>query len=195
MDSETSRKAVLLIDDDRNLHQIQQFVLSKNSFELISAFSGEDGLKKALAEKPDVILMDYMMPGLSGEQVLQRIHNDKRYKSLRTVPVVMLTAADHDEKHIRGLLRNGLAAYLCKPFGKNELINVLRNVIHKQEEVLEEQHLMDQLLQSRDFFYNILANFPGLLFTTDNLGDITYFTPGSTRFTSIDYRQVKGRAL
>ncbi len=195
MDLETSRKAILLIDDDRNLHQIQQFVLSQHGFELISAYSGEDGLKKALCEKPDIILMDYMMPGLSGEQVLQKIHTEARYKELKPVPVVMLTAVDHDERHIKSLLRNGLAAYLSKPFGKNELINVLQNVIHKQEETLQEKRLMDQLLQSCDFFYNILANFPGLLFATDNLGDITYFTRGASRFTSLDYQQIKGLSL
>ncbi|KAA3615491.1 MAG: response regulator [Calditrichaeota bacterium] len=195
MDLEISRKVILLIDDDRSLHQIQHYVLTQHGFELISAYSGEDGLKLALREKPDIILMDYMMPGLSGEEVLAKINSEPQYQSLKSVPLVMLTAANHNDAHIKGLLRKGLAAYLCKPFGKNELINVLKNVLHKQEEALEEKQLMDQLLQSRDFFYNILSNFPGLLFTTNDLGEITYFTKGSSTFTSLNYSQLKGLSL
>ncbi|MCA9733259.1 MAG: response regulator [Deferribacteres bacterium] len=195
MDLETSRKAVLLIDDDRSLHQIEQYVLRQNGFELISAYSGDEGLKKALSERPDVILLDYMMPGLSGRDVLNKVQTDIEYSDIKSIPIVMLTAAIHDDQHIRDLLHQGLAAYLCKPFGKNELINVLNSVIHKQAEALEEKLLFEQLLHSRDFFHNILSNFPGLLITTDQLGLINYFSGGSSTFSSMEPGEVKGRTI
>ena len=195
MDSETSRKVILLIDDDRSLQQIQRYALTRAGFEFLSAFSGEEGLEIALERRPDAILLDYMMPGFTGEEILDIIVATPKYETLQDIPIVMLTAANHNEDHIRSLLKKGLATYLTKPFGKKELINVLNGVIFKQEEINEERNLIEKLIHSHDFLQGIINNFPAVLITTDNLGYINYMTRGGTSFTSLSLQSIKGKAL
>lgn len=122
------RKRVLFVDDDESLLKLEQIRLERAGYEFIAADNGRDGLSLARAMSPDLILLDYMMPGLSGKEVfLELIEScDER---LRHTPVIMLTARTDNYAEQRALLELGLSAYLCKPFGHHELLNVIDNVM------------------------------------------------------------------
>ncbi|MDT4968094.1 MAG: cyclic di-GMP phosphodiesterase [Acidobacteriota bacterium] len=122
------RKLILFVDDDPSLRNLGRISLERAGYEFVGAPDGTEGLRRARELHPDLILLDYMMPGISGKEVFVTLagSDDSR---LRETPVVMLTAKhdNHDEQ--RELLELGMAAYLCKPFGHRELLNVIDNVL------------------------------------------------------------------
>ncbi len=119
---------VLFVDDDESLLKLEQIRLERAGYDFTGADNGRDGLSFANAMHPDLILLDYMMPGLSGKEVFLEIIQscDER---LRHTPVIMLTARTDNHAEQRALLELGLSAYLCKPFGHQELLNVMDNVL------------------------------------------------------------------
>lgn len=119
---------VLFVDDDESLLKLEQIRLERAGYDFTGADNGRDGLSLAGALHPDLILLDYMMPGLSGKEVFLEITQscDER---LRHTPVIMLTARTDNHAEQRALLELGLSAYLCKPFGHQELLNVMDNVL------------------------------------------------------------------
>jgi DNA-binding response OmpR family regulator len=99
--------------------------LRLRGFEVFSAESGEDGLKQAAAKRPDLIVLDAMLPELDGFEVLQRLKEDAATQS---IPVIMLTARKQ-ESDIVSALSKGARDYLVKPFLPEELIIRIRNLL------------------------------------------------------------------
>ncbi len=122
------RKRILFVDDDESLLKLEQIRLERAGYDFIGASDGREGLSCAQSMKPDLILLDYMMPGLSGKEVFLEIINSCEER-LRHTPVIMLTARTDNDMEQRALLEMGLSAYLCKPFGHHELLNVIDNVL------------------------------------------------------------------
>ena len=122
------RKLVLLVDDDEELCKLGRLSLERAGYGFACAPDGSEGLRLARELYPNLILLDYMMPGISGKEVFITLATSTDTR-LRHTPVIMLTAKhdNHDEQ--RELLRLGMAAYLCKPFGHHELLNVIDNVL------------------------------------------------------------------
>ena len=115
---------VLLIDDDKAVHDLLHRSLEKLGFEVKSAYSGRDGIYQAEKLIPGTIILDVMMPGMDGWNVL-RILND--HDELSTIPVIMLTMVD-DKK--RGYAM-GVAGYLCKPAKRDELVTLLDKYVDR----------------------------------------------------------------
>jgi len=83
------RAKILLVDDDPDFVEATKLVLESQPYEVITALSGEDGLKKAREEKPDLVLLDIIMPGVDGFQVCQQLKKDPQ---LAEIPVIMITS-------------------------------------------------------------------------------------------------------
>ncbi len=138
-----TNKLVLFVDDDPSLLKLGRISLERAGYRFAGATSGHDGLLIAQEMYPDLILLDYMMPGMCGRQVFAELSNSSDTQ-LRQTPVIMLTARTGNHAEQRELLEAGLAAYLCKPFGHSELLNVIDNVlvmsgIKERNRVLETQ--------------------------------------------------------
>ena len=113
---------ILVIDDDPSVRQIMTHFLNQKGFAVQTAASGEEGLELAAANKPDVITLDVMMPGLDGWEVLKAI---KQNPELCDVPVILITMVEN-----RGLGYSlGAVEYLSKPIDKNRLFNVLNRCV------------------------------------------------------------------
>lgn len=123
-----NRTCILFVDDDEALLKLEQIRLERAGYDFTGAENGREGLSFASALHPDLIILDYMMPGLSGKEVFHEIIGscDER---LRHTPVIMLTARTDNHAEQRALIELGLSAYLCKPFGHHELLNVIANVL------------------------------------------------------------------
>ncbi|HEV8026387.1 MAG TPA: response regulator [Stellaceae bacterium] len=117
--------SILLVDDDPLLRTLVEHKLRLRGFEVISAESGEEGLKQASARRPDVIVLDAMLPELDGFEVLQRLQEDAATQS---IPVIMLTARKQ-ETDIVSALSKGARDYLVKPFLPEELVMRIRNLL------------------------------------------------------------------
>lgn len=120
----TSMASVLLIDDDIELSKLLEEYLQSEQFHLDAAHDGPGGLQKALAGQYAVVVLDVMLPGMSGLDVLKQL----RQKS--TVPVLMLTARGSELDRILGL-ELGADDYLAKPFNPRELVARLRAILRR----------------------------------------------------------------
>jgi len=108
-------KKVLIVEDEKPISDIVKFNLEKESFEVLTAYDGAEGLEKALKEDPDLVLLDVMLPSLDGFEVCKKI----REKS--SVPIIILTAKEEEVDKVLGL-ELGADDYITKPFGLRELI-------------------------------------------------------------------------
>lgn len=118
------KKKVLVVDDELNIRLLIRIILG-NSYDVLEASNGDEALIKAREEKPDLILLDIMMPGKDGFTTCNEL---KSSKSTRGIPVVMLTALQHqlNEKLALSLNADG---YIRKPFTSRDILNVLDNML------------------------------------------------------------------
>jgi len=113
-----STKKVLIADDEQNIVISIEFLMKREGFQVLIASDGEEALAKVLSEKPDLILLDVMMPKKNGYEVCQSIKSDS---SLASVKVLMLTAKGRDTEIAKGMAI-GADAYMTKPFSTRELV-------------------------------------------------------------------------
>lgn len=117
---------ILVVEDEKAIADIIIFNLERDGFQTVEANDGLTGLQLALSEKPDLILLDVMLPGIDGFEVCKRV----REKSL--VPIIMLTAREEETDKISGL-ELGADDYVTKPFSMRELIARIRSNIRRME--------------------------------------------------------------
>ena len=108
---------ILLAEDDKQIGDMISFKLSNSGHQIVRAEDGEQAVKLVTRERPDLILLDAMMPGLSGFEVLRRLKTDS---NVRSIPVIMVTAKGHERDVLTGL-RGGAVDYIVKPFSLKEL--------------------------------------------------------------------------
>jgi DNA-binding response OmpR family regulator len=113
---------ILLIDDDITLSHLLSQYLRESSFEVIEASNGPMGLRLAYGEKPDLVLLDIMLPGMDGWEVCARL------RELADLPIIMLTAKTTEADKLRGF-RLGVDDYVTKPFSFAELVARIQAVI------------------------------------------------------------------
>ena len=154
----SEKKTIVVIDNERPMLELARMILERAGYQVIDAMNGEEGLQKALEYRPDLILMDFMMPVLNGIDAFHQLVKNSAYREIRDTPVIMLTARAMDEPHRKELLAMGLAAYLVKPFGHRELVNVIDNVFLSHELKLENRRLQQELQDSFHETVNLLIN-------------------------------------
>ena len=116
---------VLVIDDEPELLQLCRIALESSGHQVTIADTGDDGLLAVATGKPDVIVLDFMMPTTDGLTVLERLRRDVDPQD--SVPVIMLSARGRPEDALRGLAA-GATAYVTKPFSLDELENLLDEI-------------------------------------------------------------------
>ncbi|MCB0163205.1 MAG: response regulator transcription factor [Anaerolineae bacterium] len=136
---------VLLIDDDLTTCNLYKFTLERLGFDVKTAYNGMDGLKLAYEHQPEIILLDIMMPELSGWDTCQRL------RQMCNVPIIMLTALKNQESIIKGL-EMGADDYLVKPVTNTELAARMKAVLRRsnnslidfndQDKIIKEDHLV-----------------------------------------------------
>ncbi len=109
---------VLVVDDEVYILHILDFSLGAEGFDVITAADGEQALARARSERPDLIVMDIMMPRLDGYETCKRLKSDPGTKD---IPVLLLTARGREEDRKRGM-EAGANDYMTKPFSPNKLI-------------------------------------------------------------------------
>ena len=123
-------RKVLIVDDQPSITKLVSVKLSKEGFEVIEALDGEEGLRKAQEERPDLIILDIMMPKMSGWEVRDKLREDKRCQD---IPVIMLTATGRFEEQLKGL-EEGIEEYLTKPFDPNDLADLVKEVLDEESD-------------------------------------------------------------
>ncbi|HRC60090.1 MAG: response regulator [Propionivibrio sp.] len=118
-------KKVLIADDEQNIVISLDFLLRREGFEVLVAADGEEALAKIRSDRPDLVLLDVMMPKMNGFDVCQALRADPELASIR---VLMLTAKGRDTEVTKGL-GLGADAYMTKPFSTKELVVKVRALL------------------------------------------------------------------
>ncbi len=116
---------ILIVDDEEGLSNMLKSHLEKKGWVIELAKDGEEGLQKARAIKPNLILLDIMMPKMNGYQVCNQLKSDQEYKD---IPILMATARDKKEEIAEGLLV-GADDYLPKPYDLKILVNMIKQLL------------------------------------------------------------------
>ena len=124
MDQVDTKKKVLIVDDEPNVRRLLHSILSKN-FEVFEAEDGRQAIEMANTQKPDVVLMDMMMPKMDGLTACHMIKNDPATK---TIPVIMVTAIGF-ELNVKLSQQMGASGYVTKPFSSEDLLNKIAQVL------------------------------------------------------------------
>ena len=117
--------SILIIDDSPTEIHVLKTMLEKNGFTAITAASGEEGIATAKAEKPDLILMDVVMPGMNGFQATRALTRDAETS---TIPIIIVTTKDQETDRVWGL-RQGAKDYLTKPAEEKDLMNKISQIL------------------------------------------------------------------
>ena len=119
-------KSILVIDDNDDIRGLLSLVLQKEGYEVLEAAGGSEALIKINESKPDLILLDVMMPGLSGLEVLATIR-ESREKKISEVPVIMITAKSTTDD-IDAAIELGANSYIVKPFRPANLVEKVSEI-------------------------------------------------------------------
>lgn len=120
-------KKIVLAEDEPQIARLIEFKLKKEGYQVTWKENGEEALKAIKADKPDLILLDVMMPVMDGYEVLRRLKEDENLKS---IPVVMLTARAQERDVVKGI-DLGAEDYITKPFHPAELLARVKRILGK----------------------------------------------------------------
>ena len=137
---------VLVIDDEAPIRLLCRVNLEAEQIDVLEAEDGPKGLELAKSERPDVILLDVMMPGLDGWEVLQRLLEDDQ---TREIPIVFLTARAELRDRARGLELGGVD-YVTKPFNPTELAPLVQGLIERVKRGEREEIRKERIAELRD---------------------------------------------
>lgn len=119
------KKKILIIEDETAISKALEFRFKKSGFDVIIAYDGEEGLAKAKGERPDLIILDLMLPKMTGERVCKEIRKDD---AIARIPIIMLTAKDSDTDRVIGRVI-GADCYIAKPFDLAQLFKEVDRLI------------------------------------------------------------------
>ncbi len=120
---------ILVCDDERHIVRLIQVNLERQGYQVVTAFDGKEGLEKVRTEKPDLCVLDVMMPYMDGFEVLKNIRRDPETENL---PVIMLTAKAQDKDVFEGY-HYGADMYLTKPFNPMELVTFVKRITQNND--------------------------------------------------------------
>ncbi|MFH1778311.1 MAG: response regulator [Candidatus Omnitrophota bacterium] len=138
-------KKILVVDDEPHVVRVVENRLKANGYEVITADNGLDGLARAKKEKPDLIILDIMMPKMDGQEVLKNLRQNK---DTEAIPVIMLTAKTEGEDIVKSLIDGGAVEYIVKPFTGIEIMSKIGSKLNldaKQLKDHREGHLLDRI--------------------------------------------------
>jgi two-component system phosphate regulon response regulator PhoB len=132
------KQTILVIDDEKDILKLVQYNLEKEGYPVLTAKTGEEGLELAKAKKPDLVILDLMLPGIDGNEVCKLL---KSGAQTRAIPVLMLTAKGAEVDQVLGL-ELGASDYITKPFSVKVLLARVKNAFRRAETLKEAPALL-----------------------------------------------------
>jgi len=125
--AQESRRRVLVVDDDREIVEMTRLILESGGYEVIPAGSGEEALRSASSQRPDLILLDINMPGMDGWETLKIL---KVHEATQAIPVAMFSIKLELRDKLQGL-KHGAFDYITKPFSYDEILERVGRIFEK----------------------------------------------------------------
>lgn len=146
-----ARAVILVIEDDPDIRELLVYALGKEGYQTEQAASGEAGLKLAKQAKPDLIILDIMLPGIDGLEVLRKLKHEPR---LRPIPVLIASARGEEADVVSGL-ELGADDYVTKPFSPRVLVARVRTALRRASEAAAPQADEAPVLTINDFVLDV----------------------------------------
>ena len=124
------KRKILVVDDEEDILHFLEMVLKEKGYEVVTASGGHEALTRAHIERPDLVLLDVMMPQMDGWEVLKLLRVDD---GTAHIPVAMLSARTEAKDRVQGL-QEGAVDYICKPFSLQELLGKIEAVFNQAGE-------------------------------------------------------------
>ena len=118
-------KKILLADDEPNIVKVIELRLKSEGYEILTAYNGEEAISKIKENKPDIAILDVMMPPPNGYQICRILKEDAEYKN---IPIILLTAKSTESDKFWGI-ESGADAYITKPYNAKELLETVKKLI------------------------------------------------------------------
>ena len=141
-------KKILIIDDEIHIVELLKFNLENNGYKVDYSYDGFDGYLKTKEFQPDLIILDWMLPNISGIDLLKKIRSDE---TLEQIPVIMLTAKNMEEDKLEGL-EDGADDYITKPFSVKEVLARITSVLRRYKYTSNEKI---EVLKADDIQVNV----------------------------------------
>jgi len=129
---------VLIVEDEKALAEILEYNFKKEGYVVDTASDGEIALDKIIFKAPDLIILDWMLPKLSGIEICRKVRSNKKIKN---IPIIMLTARGEEEDRLKGL-EMGADDYVTKPFSINELLARAKAVLKRIRPIFAEEEII-----------------------------------------------------
>ncbi len=193
--AERQQRTILLVDDDPEMRNISRRVVEAAGYRFLEASGGREGLRTLLHEHPDMLLLDYMMPDLSGLEVFEELITNPTYRDVAEIPVIMITAKPEYQVDRNRLFEMGLSAFLVKPFGSRELINVIDNVFILHSVQQRNKELQQEIRRTEYKYQDLIENASDLIFTLDTEGNFRFINRRMLALTGYDRDEWIGRSF
>jgi two-component system alkaline phosphatase synthesis response regulator PhoP len=185
-----ARENILVVDDEEDVLELVRYNLDKNGYSVLTASSGEEAITLARSERPDLVVLDLMLPGIDGLEVCKKLKADSKTDH---IPVVMLTAKGEETDVVTGL-ELGADDYVTKPFSPKVLVARIKRILHRtvakdldratvkvreltidpgRHEVLAGKKSVDLTFTEFNILYT-LARRPGFVFTRYQIVDAVH---------------------
>ena len=119
------RKKILLVDDSSTILMMEKFILRNGQYEIVTASDGDEGVRKALEHRPDLVLLDVIMPKMGGFEACRRLREEE---ATRTTPIIMVTTRG-EATNVEAGWTAGCSDYITKPINSVELLAKVRNFL------------------------------------------------------------------
>ncbi len=139
----SKQQTVLIVDDLKDMRGLISRALKRHNYRTLLAQNGEQGLEMAKAHKPDIIISDWMMPKVSGPEMIKQLKNEPNFAS---IPIILLTAKSDEDSKMMGI-EVGADGFLGKPFNDQELVSLVRNLLSLKNREKEVEALNHQLTE------------------------------------------------
>jgi len=120
------KKKIMIVDDEENLVELVKAIFEREGYEVIPAYSGKECLEKLEKVKPDLILMDMMMPGMTGKETTKKIRENPKTKDLK---IVFLTVVRLSEVGMEEMKKLNVLDFITKPFDNEDLVRRVKKIL------------------------------------------------------------------
>jgi PAS domain S-box-containing protein len=167
--------------------------LNQRAYRFILCDNGIEGLKYILKNKPDVVVVDFNLPDISGEEVYTRFIMNSNLHLLSNTPFIALTNNGHVDKS--KLYSLGFSACFGKPFKPNELIDIIEDVIVTYQLKMDEVFFWETIREAKDFLERVVESSVDSIVTTDTKGIITYCNRASEEMIGYGFEELVGKRV
>jgi PAS domain S-box-containing protein len=187
------QKKILYIDSESKYRVKVKNICRNSPFECVLCRKGVEGLETILDEKPDVVIVDYGLDDITGEEVYTRFLMEPRFRPVKDIPFIVLTKnGSVDRSKMYGL---GFSACMQKPFYSKDLLDFVEDVLVSHQMKMEEINFWETIRESKDFLEKVVESSVDAIVTTDNKGVITYCNHASEELFGFHFEELIGKSV